>query len=552
MLFNSHSFIFLFLPLTVFGFMAVSRLHSRRFSLAWLVLCSLVFYGVWNPVNLAIILPSVGINYGLAAWIRRQLRRGEAGERMAEWPLMLGVVLNLCFLGYFKYRNFFIDSANEIFGTHWHLYSLVLPLGISFITFQKIAFLVDVRSGAIKDFNSFDFLTFVFFFPQLIAGPIVHYGEMMPQFERIAGRLDPGNLAVGTSLFVMGLFKKVMLADNIASYASPVFTSAAGGEGVTFFAAWIGVLAFTFQVYFDFSGYSDMALGLARIFGIRLPVNFNSPLKSTSIIEFWNRWHITLSRFLGAYVYMPVHMALMRLRMRQGKPLPSRRNRSLSAFMVLIAGPTVFTMLLSGLWHGAGVTFLAWGGVHGILLAANQAWRQWRPAWDNEAYERIMKPLGFVMTFLAVTVAMVLFRADSMAAAGQVYRGMAGINGFGLPQAILERSGAVGEWLIGVGVVPEITSGFGFTFACAWLVALFLISTRAPNTLELMRNFDPALHFKAVDAASQPLPMAAAAGPLSRPWEIRWNRPWALTMAALFVTGSLGLSRASAFLYWQF
>lgn len=550
MLFNSYSFLFLFLPVTVLGFVAVSTLQVRRLSLAWLVLCSLVFYGAWNPINLAIIPPSIAINYGLAACLRRQLQRGEAGERLAGWLLSLGIVFNLCFLGYFKYKNFFIDSANEVFGTDWPLYSVFLPLGISFITFQKIAFLADVRAGTVKDFKFFDFLTFVFFFPQLIAGPIVHYGEMMPQFEQIRGRLDARNLAIGICLFVMGLFKKVMIADNIAPYASPIFAAAAHGEPVTFFNAWMGALAYTFQVYFDFSGYSDMALGLARIFGIRLPVNFNSPLKSSSIIEFWSRWHITLSRFLSAYVYMPIHMALMRLRMRQGKSLLSRRNRSLSAYLALIAGPTVFTMLLSGLWHGAGVTFLAWGGVHGILLAVNQAWRQWRPAWDKDAYDRIMKPLGFAMTFFAVTVAMVLFRADSMAAAGQIYHGMAGINGVSLPQSILHGLGRAGEWLLAAGVVAEVSAASRFAFLCAWLLVLFLVATRAPNTLDLMRNFDPALHFKP-PAALPPGP-AITTSRRARSLEIRWDRQWALAMAALFVIASLGLSRPSEFLYWQF
>lgn len=543
MLFNSYSFIFLFLPVTVFGFMAVNAAHSRRLGLAWLVLCSLVFYGIWNPLNLAIILPSVAVNYGLAAAMRRQLRRGEPGEPVAGRLLVLGIALNLCFLGYFKYQNFFIDSVNQVFGADWPLATLILPLGISFITFQKIAFLADVRSRTVEDFKLSDFLAFVFFFPQLIAGPIVHYRDIMPQFEQLGRRLDPSNLAVGACLFAIGLFKKVVLADGIASYASPVFTAAAQGEAVGFAAAWMAAMAFTFQVYFDFSGYSEMALGLARIFGIRLPVNFDSPLKSSSIIEFWGRWHITLSRFLSAYVYTPVLMALMRWRTRQGKPLLTRKKASLSAFLVLVAGPTLFTMLLSGLWHGAGVTFLAWGAAHGLLLVLNQAWRLWRPAWDKVAYERVMKPLGFVLTFLCVVVAMVLFRADSMAAAGHIFDAMASFDSISVPQAILNRLGTLGDWLARAGIAGDMSSGSRFSFACIWLTALFLVATRMPNTLELLASFEPALHFKPQASA----PRTAAAQPA-----IRWSHGWALATSAAFVFGTLGLNRASEFLYWQF
>lgn len=541
MLFNSYGFIFLFLPLTVLGLLAVNTLQSRRVSLAWLTLCSIVFYGIWNPFNLVVILPSIAANYGLATAIRHQLRRGEDGQRLAAWLLGLGIVLNLCFLGYFKYRNFFIDSVNEVFGTQWPLAAVFLPLGISFITFQKIAFLVDVRSGTVKDFGLFDFLVFVFFFPQLIAGPIVHYREMMPQFERIGRRLDPENLAVGACLLAMGLFKKVVLADGVAPYASPVFTAAAQGEPVSFFAAWMGVLAYTFQVYFDFSGYSEMALGLARIFGIRLPVNFDSPLKASSIIEFWSRWHITLTRFLTVYLYTPLVMALTRRRLRLGKPLFSRRRPAVEPFLAMIGAPTLFTMLLSGLWHGAGVAFLVWGALHGVLLAINHAWRQWRPAWDKAAYEQVMRPLGFAMTFLAVVAAMAFFRADSMAAAGHILRGMAGLDGLGLPLAILNRLGGLGQWLGEAGIVGDMSSGSRFAFAWTWLLALFVIVTRAPNTLELLRNFEPALNFA-------PRPADA----LAEPPAIRFGRPWAAAMAGLFVLGALGLNGASEFLYWQF
>jgi alginate O-acetyltransferase complex protein AlgI len=203
-LFNSYSFIFVFLPVTLLGFLAVNRLHSRKLSLAWLVLCSMTFYGIWNPANLYVILPSIAVNYAFALGIKSALQRGESGERLATLLTVVGVVANVCFLGYFKYKNFFIESVNDVFGTQWLLYSVFLPLGISFITFQKIAFLLDIRSGTIQRFDLFDFLVFVFFFPQLIAGPIVHYREMMPQFEKLDSRLNLENIAIGLCPFAMG------------------------------------------------------------------------------------------------------------------------------------------------------------------------------------------------------------------------------------------------------------------------------------------------------------------------------------------------------------
>ncbi|VXC21838.1 MBOAT family protein [Massilia sp. 9I] len=551
MLFNSYSFIFVFLPLTVLGYMAINRFESRAASLGWLVACSLLFYGVWNPVNLAIILPSVAVNYVLALGIRAQLAYSTPRVRVANLLVAIGVVANLCFLGYFKYKNFFLGSINDLAGTQYALTSVILPLGISFITFQKIAFLADVRSGAIRDFDLFDFLIFVFFFPQLIAGPIVHYREMMPQFAKIESRLNPENVAVGLSIFAIGLFKKVVLADGIAPYVPATFTAAINGEPISFFQAWIGALAYTFQIYFDFSGYSDMAIGLARIFGIKLPMNFNSPLKASSIIEFWSRWHITLTRFLTAYVYTPIVMSLTRKRMAKGLPVIGRKRPTVGAFITLLAWPTIFTMFLSGFWHGAGYTFLAWGILHGVYLTINHAWRQWRPKWDKAAYERIMRPVGFVITFVAVVVGLVLFRATTIESAWRVLRGMAGLDGISVPLAILNRAGPIAQWVQNLGIGGDMTSGATFTAAVIWIVVLFLIATVMPNSLEIMQRYQPALYFE--PKAKQPVAAASAASvSVRRPMVLTWNTRWAFIIAALFIFGTLGLSRPSEFLYWQF
>lgn len=551
MLFNSYSFIFVFLPLTVLGYMAVNRLGSRVASLGWLVACSLLFYGVWNPINLAIILPSIAVNYALALGIRAQLAYSTPRTTVANVLVAVGVVANLCFLGYFKYKNFFLGSINDLVGTQYALTSVILPLGISFITFQKIAFLADVRSGAIRDFDLFDFLIFVFFFPQLIAGPIVHYREMMPQFAQIESRLNPENVAVGLSIFAIGLFKKVVLADGIAPYVPATFEAAVNGDSISFFQAWIAALAYTFQIYFDFSGYSDMAIGLARIFGIKLPMNFNSPLKASSIIEFWSRWHITLTRFLTAYVYTPMVMSLTRKRMARGLPVIGRKRPTIGAFITLLAWPTIFTMFLSGFWHGAGYTFLAWGVLHGLYLTINHAWRQWRPKWDKAAYERIMKPLGFVITFVAVVVGLVLFRATTIDSAWRILRGMFGVDGVSVPVAILNRAGSLGQWMQDIGISGDMTSGATFTYAVIWIVTLFLIATVMPNSLEIMQRYQPALYFE--PKAKQPsAAVPAASVSVRRSMVLTWNTRWAFVMAALFIFGALGLSRPSEFLYWQF
>lgn len=546
MLFNSYSFLFAFLPVTLLGYLLVGRLRSRPASLSYLVLCSIVFYGVWNPLNLVVILPSIAINYGLGLAIRRQLAGGAAGDRRAGLLLLAGVAFNLCFLGYFKYKNFFLDTSNLLLGTDFVLTQVILPLGISFITFQKIAFLVDVRSATISDFDVYDFLTFVFFFPQLIAGPIVHYREMMPQFEQLSFRLVPRDFAVGTCLFALGLFKKVVLADGVAVHAAPVFAAAEQGHSLDFFTAWIGALAYTFQIYFDFSGYSDMATGLARLFGIRLPVNFNSPLKARSIIDFWSRWHVTLTRFLTAYIYTPVVMGLTRARMRQGKPVLGRGKPKAGAFVMLVVAPTMLTMFLSGFWHGAGFTFLAWGLLHGLYLCINHAWRQWRPAWDKASYERVMNPLGFVLTFIAVVIGLVLFRAHSMAGAGRILHGMVGLDGVSLPQAIMLRLGSLGEILLRLGVSADVSrSGSIFMIAVMWLVTLFLITSFAPNSLELLREHEPALHYAAAKPKDTDRRRRSAP-------KLQFTGAWATAMAALFVLGVLGLGRVSEFLYWQF
>src|SRR2546430_5269816 len=292
MLFNSIEFLLVFLPATVSGFYLLGA-SSRTWAVRWLILTSFVFYALWRPVNVLIISPSIVINFALARILLR-LNEGEGSRRASKAVLLLGIAFNVAFLGYFKYTDFISGTINDVFGANLVLRHIILPLGISFITFQKIAFLIDVQAGRATPFTFQDYCIFVLFFPQLIAGPIVHYREMLPQFQSAPCRFDKENVAVGLTLFLFGLFKKAVLADSIAPHVSLIYEHAAAGGGTSFFLAWMAAVGFTLQVYFDFSGYSDMALGLARLFGIRLAANFYSPLRASRLIRFWLPCDMTL------------------------------------------------------------------------------------------------------------------------------------------------------------------------------------------------------------------------------------------------------------------
>src|SRR6516225_3390946 len=354
MLFSSFSFLFQFLPATILAF-AAARRHSTRAGIMVLVAASLVFYGAWRPIYLLLFGSSVGINFLLGIAMENPQARRAVG--------MCGVALNLAVLGFFKYANFLLDSLRDVIGAPLPHLDVILPLGISFFTFQQIAYLVDVMRGAKVERDIVSFTLFVSFFPQLIAGPLVHHAEMIPQFKRERLGRSTSLAAQGWAVFVAGLFKKVAIADNLAQFANPLFAQVDVGGSVPTEWAWLAILAYSLQIYFDFSGYSDMAIGLALMFGIRLPVNFRSPYKATSIIEFWRRWHITLSRFLRDYLYIPLGGNRFGV---------GRRYINL-----------MLTMLLGGLWHGAGWTFLIWGGLHGLYLVVNHQWRDHKCKWPE-------------------------------------------------------------------------------------------------------------------------------------------------------------------------
>jgi D-alanyl-lipoteichoic acid acyltransferase DltB (MBOAT superfamily) len=542
MLFNSSEFLFVFLPLTLFGFYLLGT-RSRTAALSWLILASLVFYASWRPINVLIIAPSIAINFALARVLLRLSER-EDSRGASKAVLALGIAFNVAFLGFFKYTDFMFGTINDVFGANLVLRHIILPLGISFITFQKIAFLTDVQGGRVKSFSLRDYSIFVLFFPQLVAGPIVHYREMMPQFHAAPYRFDKENVTVGLTLLLVGLFKKVVFADNIANFVTPIYEHSAVEGGTTFVWAWMAAIGFTLQLYFDFSGYTDMALGLARFFGIRLPQNFDSPLRATSIIEFWLRWHMTLTRFLTAYVYNPLTLWLTRRRLAKGRPGVGGRNTTVGAFVYLLMFPTVVTMFISGLWHGAGYGFVVWGLLHGFYLTINHGWRVIKARlWaDRKIYVSIMEPLGFLLTFLSVCAAMIFFRSPTMVSAIDLVKGIIGLNGIGLPQALMDHLGPLARKLHAVGVVAESQNPSDFAKTALWIFVLMFVALVCPNTLQILARYEPALGVTWQSAKFR-------TGPI-----IEWNAslPWALAVSAVAAIAIFSMGGPSEFLYWQF
>jgi D-alanyl-lipoteichoic acid acyltransferase DltB (MBOAT superfamily) len=371
---------------------------------------------------------------------------------------------------------------------------------------------------------------------------------MMPQFQKVSCHFDKENIAVGLTLFMFGLFKKVVLADGIAAHVSPLYEAAAVGGDVTLFPSWMAAIGFTLQLYFDFSGYTDMALGLARCFGVRLPPNFDSPLKASSIIDFWLRWHMTLTRFLTAYLYNPLVLWLTRRRLAKGLTVLGARNASIGgAYFHLLAGPTVLTMFVSGLWHGAGYVFLLWGLLHGVYLSINHGWRLVGPAlWSSkESYLRSMRPVGFVLTFFAVVISMVFFRSPTVSAAGELLKGMSGLNGISIPQKIVEHLGPLAGLLqpFIATVVTDGGSGTEFVVTSMWILALLAIALTLPNSLQIMSRFEPALGVK---------PRTTESSRFTQLLEWKPTLPWAVVIASLATTSIVKLGGKSEFLYWQF
>jgi alginate O-acetyltransferase complex protein AlgI len=434
MLFNSPIYIFLFLPIVVVVYFILNKFHLLVAGKIWLVLASLFFYGYWNYQYLVLIIASILVNYLVGMAIARQAILVSRSLK-AKLVFTGGIVFNLGLLGYFKYADFFLANVSVVFGSEIPALNIILPLAISFFTFQQIAYLVDSYQSKVNEHSFLNYCLFVTFFPQLIAGPIVHHKEMMPQFKSIRNKLlNVNNISLGMFIFSLGLIKKILIADTFATWADWGFSNSTD-IGFGFWDAWFTSLSFSFQLYYDFSAYSDMAIGVALMFNIRLPINFNSPYKSRSIQEFWRRWHITLSSWLRDYLYIPL-----------GGSRGRYRRTSLNL---------IITFLLGGLWHGAGWTFIVWGAMHGFALAAHRIWRLC--GFSMNAW------LGLLLTFVFVNFSWVFFRADTLQQAISISQCMVGV---------CHRAGS------GVDLIWDETF---FLFLAAFsLVAFFM-----PNSLQV-------------------------------------------------------------------
>jgi len=513
MLFNSYVFLFVFLPLALAGYYACAHLLGPRAARIWLCLSSFFFYAWWNPVFVLLLAASVAFNYTLSRWLVGDEPGGPAHQGAL---LFVGIAANLLLLFYYKYLFPLIGFFHQLGWIAAEGGSLMLPIGISFFTFTQIGYLVDCRQGQVKDRGLINYVLFVSFFPHLIAGPILHHREIMPQFARDETyRLRARNLAVGLTLFAVGLAKKVLLADSIAP---SVELSFADLHGIPLLQAWSAALGYSMQLYFDFSGYSDMAIGLGIMFAIRLPLNFNSPYQSLSIIDFWQRWHITLTRYLTLLLYNPLAVWVARARQRAGLPMNRRAAATPTGFLTLIAFPTFTTVLIAGIWHGAGLTYVVYGALHGTYLTINHAWRTFR--------KPFVAPAGFtpaaayavawrwLLTFAAVLLAEIAFRSPNLTGAVNLVAGMLGLHGSGSPLAM-----------------PLL-----YHSLCTLMLAVAAFSL--PNIYQFLGESSPAL-----------TPVTAIRWP-----PLTWRADWRIAAAVgiLLAITALFSQRSTQFLYFQF
>ena len=502
MLFNSPVFLFAFLPVAALLCFLIREKLGREAALAFLVLASLFFYGWWNPVYLPLLIGLAVFNFGLARVILRERSKPQQG-----WKNVLvtfGVCVDLGTLAYFKYTDFLISTSNNVAGTDWSLHHIILPLAISFFTFQKIAYLVDAGRGHVEPHTFLEYCFFVMFFPQLIAGPIVHHHEIFSQTKKEKSfRFDQLNFTIGITIFLIGLLKKVVLADNFAPIASNVFASAGAGHEIGFLRAWEGMFAYTLQLYFDFSGYCDMAIGASRIFGIRLPLNFHSPYQATSIIDFWRRWHMTLSRFLRDYLYISL-----------GGNRKGATRRYINLFL---------TMTIGGLWHGAAWTFVYWGAMHGAMLIVNHGWRA---IWKKPLNTWWSRGIARSITLLFVALAWVFFRAPDTAAALSIYKGLI-------------------SWS------PEIPL-ISIAEDVLWLVLWVSVLWFWPNTQQWLARLRPAFDFSSRQLLADPLLFPVSKKIWRRTIAWRPDARHALPLGVATAISLLSLQRVSEFLYFQF
>ncbi len=452
MLFNSYVFIFVYLPVVLGAFFSCCYFRLRSAAQWSLLVSSLAFYAYWDVRFLPLLCGSIVFNYVFGNLIYKA-----SSSEVRRVYLVIGLIVNLALLLYFKYLNFFISSVNHILPFELNLGDIVLPLGISFFTFTQIAYLIDVYQAKAIPGGWDSYGLFVTVFPHLIAGPVLHHKDMINQFEDpLNYRWSSYNFAVGTFLFVMGLTKKVLIADHLFSYVSPVFDK--GQMAIPFIQAWIGAIAYSIELYFDFSGYSDMAMGLGLYFNIKLPLNFHSPYQATSIIDFWRRWHISLSNFLKDYLYIP---------------LGGNRKGEMGKLRNLL-----ITMFLGGIWHGANWTFVIWGLCHGIFLVINHLWRKLNINISNWASQ--------ALTLLCVVVAFAIFRSPDLKNAFEVLKGLFGFNGIVLPESYQQKWGLLSEYGIIFKTLPLSNTHLNDLLI---LIALIVGTLVLPNSMRWKERF---------------------------------------------------------------
>jgi alginate O-acetyltransferase complex protein AlgI len=486
MLFNSYGYALLFLPLTLAVYFYLNKLKLINGGKAWLVLSSLFFYSFWNPDYLILILSSIIVNYSIGSVLSGKL---ENKRITGKTVFISGILFNLSLLGYFKYADFFIENINKTLNISLSSLNLILPLAISFFTFQQIAYLADSYKKETKEYDFLNYTLFVTFFPQLIAGPIVHHNEMMPQFKKLRSKIfNRDNISKGLFLFSLGLFKKVIIADTFAIWANNGYDNPVA---LTLFNAWIVSLSYTFQLYFDFSGYTDMAVGSALMFNIKLPLNFNSPYKALNIQDFWKRWHMTLSRWLRDYLYIP---------------LGGNRKGGFRTYINLLT-----TFILGGLWHGAGWTFIMWGVLHGVATALHRVWQK--------TGKKLHPAIAWTVTFLFVHVAWVFFRAPDFDKAKYMLKGLVGINGVTVSDRFRESLSFLTHLGVRFTDSYEYYGTFGETLSLLAVSGYILFFTK--NSMEQAKDFDRSFFYVFITGF-------------------------------LLAFGILGMNRVSEFLYFNF
>jgi D-alanyl-lipoteichoic acid acyltransferase DltB (MBOAT superfamily) len=540
MLFNSSTFLYYFLPICLVGYYGLSHGVSVTAAKAWLAAASFVFYGWWNPPFVTLLIGSIAFNYG---WSTLMMGAPEDSMRQ-KWLLALGIAANILLLAYFKYLFPFLGFLHYTGFMSLDAGSIILPLGISFFTFTQIGYLVDCQEGLVRERGLLNYILFVTFFPHLIAGPILHHREIMPQFANPDSyRFRADNLSIGATVFALGMFKKVIFADSLAPWVEN------GYDHVQHLAAvqsWSVILAYAMQLYFDFSGYSDMAIGLGIMFGIKLPLNFNSPSKAQSVTDFWQRWHMTLTRYLTLLLYNPLALSVARSRRRRGLPVNQRALETPSGLLWMVVYPTFTTMLIAGVWHGAGLQFVIFGLLHAFYLTVNHLWRSFRPAGAKHG------PVGVVwrvaLTFGCIMLAQIFFRANDTSDAFTVLGALVGLHGSGLPLPLAAHNvgllGPLEDWALAHHVV-EVARLADFYAVTKPLIVntaitfgLGVIAFGAPNIYQILGEHSPAL-----------TKVSPWTGPMPR-W--RPTLTWAIGTAVLLFISTQYFGSTGRFLYFQF